>query len=49
MPPTRWRGGNGLPLRSNSIGCSVTVFESPFVAGFGEDLFPGDLVGFIGL
>lgn len=49
MPPTRWRGGNGLPLRSNSICCSITAFASLLVAGFGEDFFPGDLVGFIGL
>jgi hypothetical protein len=33
MPPTRWRGGSGLPRRSNSTGGRFADFTSRFVAG----------------
>jgi hypothetical protein len=50
MPPTRWRGGNGFPRRSNSTAGTFADFTSGFAATFGAAglLNPG-FFGFIGI
>lgn len=37
MPPTRWRGGSGLPRRSNSTGGSKDVLRCGSTAGWFAD------------
>jgi Cof subfamily protein (haloacid dehalogenase superfamily) len=49
MPPTRWRGGSGLPRRSSSTGGCPADFTPGFVLFFGsEDLVTCGCIGFIG-
>jgi hypothetical protein len=50
MPPTRWRGGKGLPRRSSSTGGTFADFASGFAAPRGaNDLVTDGFVGFIGV
>jgi hypothetical protein len=50
MPPTRWRGGNGLPRRSSSTVGTFVDFASDFAAPCGaDDLVTDGFVGFIGV
>ena len=50
MPPTRCRGGSGLPRRSTSTGGSFTALPAGLAATFAaEDLVTRAFVGFMGL
>jgi hypothetical protein len=50
MPPTRWRGGSGLPRLSSSTVGTFVDFASDFAAPCGaDDLVTDGFVGFIGV